>query len=47
MKQDSPSWPAIQTKIRDIGLLQEKVEEEAVQLCLEFQKYLQPKQRAV
>ena len=47
MKQDSPSWPAIQSKIKDISLLQTKVEEEAVQLCLEFQKHLQPEQRAV
>ena len=42
MKQDSPSWPAIQGKLKVISLLQTKVEEEAVQLCLEFQKNLQP-----
>jgi Spy/CpxP family protein refolding chaperone len=47
MKQDSPSWPAIQSKMKDISLLQTKLEEEAVQLCLEFQKHLQPEQRVV
>jgi Spy/CpxP family protein refolding chaperone len=47
IKQDSPSWPAIQSKIRDISLLQTKEEEEVVQLCLEFQRHLQPEQRAV
>ncbi len=47
MKQDSPSWPAIQGKIKEINSLQTLVEEEAVRLCLEFQKHLQPEQRVV
>ncbi len=47
MKKDSPSWPAMQSKIRDISLLQTKLEEEAVQLSLEFQRHFQPEQRAV
>jgi Spy/CpxP family protein refolding chaperone len=47
MKQDSLSWLEIQGKIKEISLLQTKVEEEAVQLCLEFQKHLQPEQRVV
>jgi Spy/CpxP family protein refolding chaperone len=47
MKQDSQSWPAIQGRIKDISLLQTKVEEEAVQLCLELQGHLQPEQRVV
>jgi Spy/CpxP family protein refolding chaperone len=47
MKQESPSWPEIQGKIKEISLLQTKVEEEAMQLCLEFQKHLQPEQRVI
>lgn len=47
MKQESPSWPEIQGKIKEISLLQTKVEEEAVQLCLEFQRHLRPEQRVV
>jgi hypothetical protein len=47
MKQDSPSWPEIQGKIKEISFLQTKVEEEAAQLCLEFQRHLRPEQRVV
>jgi len=47
VKQDSPFWGGIQSKIRDIISLQTKMEEEAVQLCLEFERLLQPEQRVV
>jgi|UniRef100_A0A7V6A0R9 Spy/CpxP family protein refolding chaperone len=47
MKQGSSPWPAIQSKIKDISLLQTKMEEEAVQLSLQFQRHLQPEQRII
>lgn len=47
LKQESPSWPEIQGKIKAISLLQTQAEEEAVRLCLEFQKQLHPQQKAV
>jgi Spy/CpxP family protein refolding chaperone len=47
VKQDAPSWPKIQGKIREINQVQRSMEEEAVRFCLEIQKHLQPEQRAV
>jgi Spy/CpxP family protein refolding chaperone len=47
VKQDSPSWPEVQGRIKAINLLQRNLEEEAVRFCLEIQKHLQPEQRAV
>jgi len=47
VKQESPSWPEIQGRIKAISFLHTEMEEEAVQLCLEFQRHLQPEQRAV
>jgi Spy/CpxP family protein refolding chaperone len=47
MKQDFPSLPEIRGKIKEISLWQTKSEEEAVRLCLEIQKHLQPEERVV
>jgi Spy/CpxP family protein refolding chaperone len=46
IKQDNlPDWPPVQTKIREIGSLQLRLEEAKVQHLLEVQKNLTPEQR--
>lgn len=48
LKQESlPEWPLVQAKIREIGGLQTRLEEEKVQHLLEIQKNLQPEQRQI
>ncbi len=46
IKQDKlPEWPPVQAKIREVGSLQLRLEEEKVQHLLEVQKNLSPEQR--
>lgn len=46
MKQDPPSWPQIQDKIKEISTRQGKLEEETVRLLMESMKGLTAEQRA-
>jgi Spy/CpxP family protein refolding chaperone len=46
LKQDSPSWPEIQGKIKEISTRQGKLEEETVRLLMESMKCLTSEQRA-
>jgi len=46
IKQENlPDWPPVQSKIREIGSLQLRLEEEKVQHLLDVQKNLTPEQR--
>ncbi len=45
--EESPAWPAVQAKIREISDLQGKLEEEVVRHLLTLQKQLKPEQKAV
>jgi len=45
LEQDSPSWPEIQGKIKEISTRQGKLEEETVRLLWEWQQHLEPGQR--
>jgi Spy/CpxP family protein refolding chaperone len=48
IKQESlPAWPAVQSKIREIGSLQLQLEEEKVHHLMDIQKNLRPEQRQV
>jgi Spy/CpxP family protein refolding chaperone len=44
---DSPAWPAVQAKIREVSELQGKLEEEVIQHLLTVQKQLKPEQKAI
>jgi uncharacterized membrane protein len=44
-QENLPDWPPVQTKIREIGDLQLRLEEEKVSHLLELQKNLSPEQR--
>jgi len=45
--EESPDWPAVQAKIREISDLQGKLEEEVVQHLLTVRKQLKPEQKEV
>lgn len=45
VKQDSPSWPEIQDKIKEISVLQGKLEEAVMRFLLDCQQGLEPGQR--
>lgn len=47
VKKDSPSWPEVQGGVKEFSFVHTGMGKEAVRLCLEFQKHLQPEQRAV
>ena len=48
IKQDRlPDWPPVQVKIREVGGLQIRLEEEKVHHLLEVQKNLRPEQRQI
>jgi Spy/CpxP family protein refolding chaperone len=46
-QQNLPDWPPIQSKVREIGGLQLRLQEEMVHHLLEVQKNLNPEQRQV
>ena len=45
IKEGTPSWPAMQDKIKAISDLQGRLEMEMVQFCLEFRNCLWPEQK--
>jgi Spy/CpxP family protein refolding chaperone len=46
LSDESPDLPAVQAKVREISVLQGKLEEELVRFLLEFKKHLKPEQSA-
>ena len=46
VKQESPSWPALQGKVKEISETQGRLEEEVLRFFLEMQKQLKPEQKA-
>jgi Spy/CpxP family protein refolding chaperone len=46
VKGESSAWPAMQAKIKEISLLQGKLEEEVLRFSLAFQERLKPEQKA-
>ena len=45
-KEGTTAWPAIQEKVREVSVLQGKLEEEVLRFSLAFQEHLKPEQRA-
>ena len=46
VKEGAAAWPAIQAKIKEVSVLQGKLEEEVLRFSLAFQEHLKPGQRA-
>ncbi|MCX5891457.1 MAG: periplasmic heavy metal sensor [Deltaproteobacteria bacterium] len=46
IKEGTAAWPAIQTKIKEVSVLQGKLEEEVLRFSLAFQEHLKPEQKA-
>ncbi|OGP75740.1 MAG: hypothetical protein A2Y80_09370 [Deltaproteobacteria bacterium RBG_13_58_19] len=44
-KEGTAAWPAIQEKVREVSVLQGKLEEEVLRFSLAFQEYLKPEQK--
>jgi Spy/CpxP family protein refolding chaperone len=44
-KEGTAAWPAIQEKVREVSVLQGKLEEEILRFSLAFQEHLSPKQK--
>jgi Spy/CpxP family protein refolding chaperone len=44
-KEGTAAWPAIQEKVREVSVLQGKVEEEVLRFTLAFQAHLKPEQK--
>lgn len=45
-KEGTAVWPAIQEKVREVSVLQGKLEEEVLRFSLAFQEHLKPEQKA-
>ena len=45
-KEGAAVWPGIQEKVREVSVLQGKLEEEVLRFSLAFQEHLKPEQRA-
>ena len=46
VKEGAAAWPAIQAKVKEVSVLQGKLEEEVLRFSLAFQEHLKPEQRA-
>jgi Spy/CpxP family protein refolding chaperone len=44
-KEGTAAWPAIQEKVREVSILQGKLEEEVLRFTLAFQAHLKPEQK--
>ena len=46
LKEGAAAWPGIQEKVKEVSVLQGKLEEEVLRFSLAFQEHLKPEQRA-
>jgi len=46
IKEGTAAWPGIQEKVKEVSVLQGKLEEEVLRFSLAFQEHLKPEQRA-
>ena len=46
IKEGAAAWPGIQEKVKEVSMLQGKLEEEVLRFSLDFQEHLKPEQRA-
>jgi Spy/CpxP family protein refolding chaperone len=46
VQEGSAAWPAIQAKVKEVSVLQGKLEEEVLRFSLAFQEHLKPEQKA-
>ena len=46
VKEGAAAWPVIQAKVKEVSVLQGKLEEEVLRFSLAFQEHLKPEQRA-
>ena len=46
VKEGAAAWPAIQVKLKEVSVLQGKLEEEVLRFSLAFQEHLKPEQKA-
>jgi Spy/CpxP family protein refolding chaperone len=47
IKEGASAWPGIQEKVREVSVLQGKLEEEVLRFSLAFQEHLKPEQRTM
>ena len=45
LKEGAAAWPGIQEKVKEVSVLQGKLEEEVLRFSLAFQEHLKPEQR--
>ena len=45
VKAGTAAWPAIQAKVKEVSVLQGKLEEEVLRFSLDFQEHLKPEQK--
>jgi Spy/CpxP family protein refolding chaperone len=46
LKEGAAAWPGIQEKVKEVSILQGKLEEEVLRFSLAFQEHLKPDQKA-
>ncbi|MCX5893935.1 MAG: periplasmic heavy metal sensor, partial [Deltaproteobacteria bacterium] len=46
LKEGAAAWPGIQEKVKEVSVLQGKLEEEVLRFSLAFQEHLKPEQKA-